>query len=221
MINKRFIWTIIIVLSMMLSTSTTGIILAPVVLLTYAFTQNKSTKVKIGYLFLTIAVGWLLFNLSIFEQGVDKLENVDASTNMRLTSGLEYIKHLDKTFLIFGIPSANPTDFFLSGGVRGADLSVGLNSGSIYISTFWLVLIKFGIIGLFLYILSICYPARKNKETLLYIVPLLCGLFSNPDFINSAFALEVIVLYTMIKKEHHLNVIRKYEGINVNYSVRK
>lgn len=199
LLNKRYLWTIVIVLSMFLSTSTTGIILAPIVLLTYAFVQNSSKRVKVAFVILTVAIAYSLFSLSIFEQGVEKLENVDASTNVRLTSGIEYISHLKSEDLIFGIPSPNPTVYWRSGGVLGADLIEGRDSQAVFIPTFWLVIIKFGVIGIFLYLMAFFYPVKREKSTIIYVVPLFVSMFSNPDYINSAFALEIIVLYSQIR----------------------
>ena len=218
--KKKILWASIIILSMFLSTSTTGIILAPVVLLTYAYTQNKKSRVKLYYTLLTVIFIYILSTLSIFEQGVEKLQNTDASTNMRLSSGLEYLKHIDLSYCLLGIPAANPTDFFMMGGVKGANLYLSLNSGSVFLATFWLLLIKFGVIGLLLYLGTLIYPMKIDRRTMLYGIPLMVGMFSNPDFINSAFAVELIILYSQIKTKKLTNRYA-YESFDINNAIRK
>jgi hypothetical protein len=217
--DRKVLWTTIIIVSMFASASTTGIILAPVVLLTYAFTQKTSLKIKLFYVVLTVSFIYALFSLSLFEQGVDKLQNTEASTNERLSSGINYVSHVDPSYLILGIPSANPTDYYLDGGLTfGADLHVGRFSQSLYISTFWLILIKFGIVGLLMYLGIYLKPLKYNKSTMLLVTPLICAMFSNPDYINSAFVTQVVLLYSLIKKQIHL---KKNEGTYINYTVRK
>lgn len=198
LLDKNYIWSVVIIISMFLSGSTTGIIMSGVILILFVFTQEAGFKSKVMMIIAGVGLGVLLFTSSLFTKGVEKMENVNYEENSRLYNGPALVINMPIEDLILGGNAADVSDYYASGAAGSGYLLEKYDK--VYVSTFWEVIVKFGIIGLVLYMAVYIYPIRKNKATLLYMGPLIVALFSNPDFIGGLFAFEFIFIYAFLKK---------------------
>lgn len=212
--EKKIAWASIITLSMLLSGSTTGIITSVVIFLLYMLSGELSKKVRKRLAFVAIAIGFFFLSSSLFDKGRDKMENVDYEKTSRLYNGPVLVAHMPHSDLMFGGIAASVPDYYFEGKAPGARLLE--KADYVYVSTIWLAIVKFGIVGLLLYLAIYLFPMADNKRIRYYLIPLITTLFSNPDFIGPIFAFEFIFIYSYIKQENNI-----YESTYANNSIRQ
>ena len=200
LIEKKYVWSAIIIISMFITTSTTGIISAFILLTAYVLTQNIGWKKNIILLIFGSVLFYSLINLSIFDAGVEKLDTVNTETNMRIRQGPSIVSTMEPFDFVLGVPYANPADYCRAGKAAGANyIFLG---DSIYMSTFWLVIFRFGIVGLLFYLLIFYKLYRSSKVVRPYIVGLLATIFTGSFFIGPLFVFPMIVMYNMSQEKY-------------------
>ena len=192
LLNRKMVWAIIITVSMFLSGSTTGIVISLFMFFfTIVFNSSKIGN-KVFVAIVTVVLIALLLSTNLFEVGVTKMESTKFEENSRLINGIELVTHMPLSDLIFGGNSATVADYYFSGAAEGAILIEKYNS--VFVSTIWMIIVKFGIVGLLFYIWAYVKPIIQRKEITVYSLALIIMLFSNPDFITGIFAFEMIVV---------------------------
>ncbi len=175
LIDKDWKLMIFFVFCIFLSTSTNGIILAPIMIIVYAIMGKQKTMTKVFIMIALVGMVFWLFNSPIFESGIDKLEGTDFSENVRVSNGPWLVSQMPVDHIIFGTPTYS-VDLYLSEGYVTGD-RVG-ERARFYLSDFWYVLIIFGVFGLLLYLLVFISFIRKDKTLWPYIATLFVALFS-------------------------------------------
>ena len=195
LIDKNYVWAGIITFTLLLSTSTTGLVLAFLVLAIYAISQGVNKKIYVLFIFAMIGLAYAYTHLSIFESGLDKAENYDLENSTRMAQGPKIVLNMDPMYMVFGIPYANAYEYYKAGKI-GNDLVV-LYGNNIYMATTWLLILRFGFIGLFMYANIYIDVIRKYRHAIPYAVVLLATMFSNPDFLGAAFTFTGIALMSL------------------------
>lgn len=195
--EKKILWAFTIIFSLLLSGSTTGIIMSFVVIAIYIFTQGLSYKTKYGILLLSVPVFFLFINLSLFQVGREKMMDTDINDNSRLYNGPVLVSRMQVNEFILGVHDFSASDYYMSGKTGSSSYLID-KYDTIYISTFWHVIVKFGLIGLIIYMSLYLVPLIRNRSLLLYLGPLIATLFSNPDFLGAYFAFEFIFIYSFL-----------------------
>ena len=198
LIEKKIIWTIVIILSDFLTTSTTGLLTSFIMLIIYVFTQRVSFKLRL----LTIAIGsamiFALANVEAFQTGVNKLEDTDVETNMRLSQGPYVVSTMKPVEMIAGAAYHNAYDYCSDGRAP----MVVFYKDEVYMSTVWMVILKYGFIGLLLYLAFYFNVARLNRETIPLVVCLGAVMFSSGYGFGGTFVYTSIPLLLMaIRKD--------------------
>lgn len=195
---RKFVYTIIIILAMFLSTSSTGIILSILMVCVYVLTQ----KIKAGYRILLIisslALVFILIESELFESGVSKIENTDIENTSRLINGPTLVSGMPFEHWITGMISSNVNDYYYQTNYLNIIL-IPTKEGTIFVSTFWLVLAKFGILGLLLYLNFYIKIIKINRLLLPYVMVLIIALFSQGFMFSSIFAFQVIFILSFIR----------------------
>ena len=192
--ERKFTWTVIIMASMFFSTSTTGITMSLLMLIVYVLTQDIRIRTKVAVVLLTGVFVWLLFTSEIFSAGMEKISETDIESTSRTINGPAMVFNMPFMDLLIGMPAANPYDYLISGGFHSNEIIVKENS--IFVSTFWLVLAKFGVIGLALFLSLYIRPLINSKEILTYIIMLFASMFfQSYSFGTGGFAFQIIFIY--------------------------
>lgn len=216
LLNRKMVWAIIITVSMFLSGSTTGIVISMFMFLYTTVFSSVKIGNKVFVAILTVGMIVLLFSSSLFEIGVTKMERTKFDENSRLINGIELVTHMPLGDLIFGGNSATVADYYFSGAAVGADLLEKNNT--VFVSTIWMIIVKFGIVGFLFYIWAYIKPIIQRKEIAVYALALIIMLFSNPDYITGIFAFEMIVINCFLlnyqnndqnESLHSYNTLRK------------
>lgn len=195
LINRKFWWSAILIISMYLTTSTTALFSSFVFIIVYVVSQGVRNRRSILMILLAFVLYYALNNMSIFEFGMNKLENTDFETNIRIAQGLIVISTMQWYELLLGVPYGSSMDYYLAGRTVGKEV-VALGSG-LYMSTTWNLIFSFGIVGLLLY-LNIYYRLYKICRILIpYIICLFVIMFSASIGIGAIYIYTMIVLYVI------------------------
>lgn len=218
LIKRQWKWCSIIVLSMFLSTSTYGIVISLSMLTVFVLTQNFSLKSRLSFLILICALVAVLLSSSLFDKGIEKIENTDIETSQRLYNGPTLVFNMPIKDIIIGCPYTSPQDYCKAMTGRSVYL-IPNDEGVYFIPSFWLVIAKWGLFGLFLYLLSYFYPMKGNRGIVVLGIPLFLGLFVNPDTVGSFYAFYIIIIYSFLNRSYNNRI--KYENTNFNNPIRK
>lgn len=193
--DKKYLWAIAIILSIFLTTSSTGLILSFVMLGMTVFTQKFNFKVFIGIIFVGLSLYYVLTSFKAFEFGVNKLETTNVETNVRLAQGVYVVSTMHPDEYFFGVPFSSPYNYCKSG--RASD--VIYYGESVYMSTIWLIILCFGIVGLLLYLNIYWRIMKRNRITIPLIVCLVIAMFSSSYAIGSTYIFTLVFLLVLMK----------------------
>lgn len=197
--ERKYIWMVFILFSMFLSTSTTGISMSILMLIVFALTQNIGYKYKSLVVIMGLSFVYVLLNGEIFSAGLEKINETDIETTSRVANGPAMVFNMPIRDIITGMPAANPYDYYNSGGFHSSQIIV--KEESIFCSTFWLVLAKFGVFGLFLYLSMFVRNILKSRDIIPYIVMLFASMFFQGIAIGSSgFAYQIIFIYVFVNR---------------------
>ncbi len=193
LIYRQYVWMGLLVFCVFLTGSTTGLLTSFIMIGVYALTQGLKKR----YILLMLAMGAVMFysleNVSIFETGVTKLQETDVETNMRLAQGPYVVSTMDPGEYPLGVFYKGPYDYCLSRATR-----VHFYTEEVYMSTFWYMILVYGIIGLLLYLNVYWKLFRKSRLLLPLIVVLLALLFSSGYSLGSAFMFTTISMLAVV-----------------------
>ena len=192
--DKKFIWVVIIVLSEFLTTSTTGVITSFIMIITYVLTQKISWKTRIFSVLIMAGMVYSLVYAEEFQMGVEKLETTDAETNTRLVQGPYIFSTMKASEMVFGAQYHDAYDYYLAG--RAPDASV--KSEQVFVSTIWIMILKYGFVGLILYLMFFYKIVKKQRKTLSLVVCIVATMFSSGYGVGAIFAYLGIALILML-----------------------
>lgn len=194
LLEKNYVIGTIYALSIFLSSSTNGILFVAILLVGLILQGELKWSQKIILVLLAITLGYALFNSNWFTQGVDKIESTEIEGNQRIMNGPNLVAETPIEYLILGVDAANINDFLQKHpSINTGSLSFSY-SGRIFISDFWKVLVKYGIIGLFLVILMYVGILKKCKTLRPYIYVLIVALFSQSAVLGSIWGYEWVFI---------------------------
>lgn len=196
LIDKKFIWTAIIIISEFLTTSTTGLLTSFIMLIAYIFTQKMSIKIRLFTLLLGGAMLFSLTHVEAFKGSIEKLDNTDVETNVRLTQGPYVVSTMNREEIICGAPYSSAYQYCSSGRAP----YVMYYGKEVYMSTTWRLILKYGFIGLYLYLLFYYKIIRENRETIPLVACLIVIMFSSGFGVGLSFVYSGIPLLLLCYK---------------------
>lgn len=199
-LRERYtIWAIMIVFTMFLSSSTTGIALSTTMVGIYILTQKVSIKFKLLTAVVMVAMLAILFMGNLFEPGMTKIRETEVETTARLINGPELVEHMPKEHLVFGFPDSHVWDYYMKNPeIKRANLILSEDHDYIFVATFWHVLAKDGIVGLVLLLYLYLIIMIRERELLPYLGALFIALFTSGIFFSSAFTYEFSFILAVI-----------------------
>lgn len=193
LLEKKIIWAITIIFSIFLTTSTTGIVGTFIVLFVYMILQGKNKKSLLLAIGVMAVLTYVLLNADIFSSGVEKLSTADTDSDIRLAQGPYIVSTMQNSELFLGVNFNSAYSYCISGRAP----MVIFFGESVFVSTFWLMLLLYGIIGLVLYLRIYWCIGLKNRDTWPLIAYLLAVLFSSGYAIGSIYCFTLIILLVL------------------------
>ena len=202
--QKKFIWALIIAIGILASSSTTGLLLLFFMPLVTIFMGKAKISTKIGVLAVGAVLLAVIMNTDFFEASLTKLifesENVEESA--RLSQGISIVSYMSPEHYVLGVPYATAHDFLKGVGSLGQFEVWGTgDEASVYITTFWNILLRFGVVGLLLYLIIYIKPALQNRNLWPLIACCLVILFSASLYISATFTFQFICIYSFNNSE--------------------
>lgn len=197
LLDRKFVWTAIIILSEFLTTSTTGLLTSFIMLLVYVFTQKVSVKIRF---FAIVLGGVMLFSLTHFEAfkgSTEKLDNTDVETNVRLSQGPYVVSTMSPEEMFFGASYSSAYQYCSAGRAP----YVVYYGKEVYLSTTWRLLLIYGFLGLYLYLLFYYKIIREDSETIPLVVCLIGTMFSSGFGVGLQFVYSSIPLLLLCYKK--------------------
>ena len=199
LLEKKYVFTFAIVFLNLLSGSTNGIALSFLMLAFYALTQDVGLMSKVLVTIAGVAMGYFLMTSELFEVGVEKMNNTEIGSNQRLHNGIALIKAMPLEHIITGFPANDVTDYYYKNqNIKIADITP-LDTGNVFVSDFWGVLAKYGIIGLLLYFNIYLFFFKKDRALRPYLLTLFVAMFSQCLFPGPLFAFQMMILLVYMK----------------------
>lgn len=197
LIDKKFIWTAIIIISEFLTTSTTGLLTSFIMLIAYIFTQKVSIKIRLFTLLLGGAMLFSLTHVEAFKGSTEKLDNTDVETNVRLTQGPYVVSTMNREEMVCGAPYSSAYQYCSSGRAP----YVVYYGKEVYMSTTWRLILIYGFIGLYLYLSFYYKIIRENRETIPLVACLIVIMFSSGFGVGLSFVYSGIPLLLLCYKK--------------------
>lgn len=198
LIEKQYAWSIVIIISIFLTTSTTGVVASFILILT---TLYGGSKQKWYSKLLLLAIGGVFFygltRFQVFENTMTKIDNTDLETNVRVSQGPYVASTMVASEYPFGVAYSTAYNYCKSG--RAGD--VIFYGESVYMSTFWNILLLYGVVGLTLYLLVYWNLLRSSKQTFPLIMVLIAEMFSAGHSIGTTYIFMLIVLLVIASKD--------------------
>lgn len=188
--EKKHVWSVIIILSIFLTTSTTGLILSFIMLVMSLFGQKMKTGSIIGVIVIGVGLFYALTHLSAFEYGVNKLENTDVETNVRLSQGPYIVSTMHANEYIFGAPYSTPYAYCKSGRAT----EVHFYGENVFMSTIWQLILLYGLVGLSLYLYIYWKIIKINRMSLPLVVCLVTAMVSSSYALGGGYVFTLIFL---------------------------
>lgn len=194
LIKNKMVMAVIISVAVLLSTSTNGYAFTAIIWIVFLITQNQiSLTKKIMFVGLVAILFYWGMGKGFFDIGLAKINNTNYSDDVRLTSGLNLYKDIPFIYKITGIDAANVYDFLAQNpGIIQGNYVISISARGVYLTTFWDQAIKFGFMGVFLYLY--CYLGFWEEKRLRpYIVVCLVSLFSQ----SGSFVFPMIIMIVL------------------------
>lgn len=200
LIDKKYIWSVAIILTIFLTTSTTGILLS-FIMLAVSLAANKA-RISSGIIVVAIGLGlfYILNNSELFGAGIEKIENTEASTNVRLSQGPNVVNSMRSSEIIFGVPYSSAYDYCKAGHFT----DVVYYGESVYMATFWNMILLYGLVGLILYLHVYWKLFRMSRLIWPILIGVCVTLFSDPDFIYGSYVYKLIFMLVIASNDSNI-----------------
>ena len=179
-------WRMIIVclVGLILSTSSTGLVIAAIVPIIY-FLLESEMKLSKKILFAAATLGivlilYLLVSSNYYDNYSNKLTGESFQNSIRIFGQLENMKHMSFTQWITGIGLNNWRDYLATLGIQSSNYS-----NSLFFS-----IISFGIVGTIVLIVGVIkasnirFPIKDNRISFMFLFLLLIVIFSDQILFN-------------------------------------
>lgn len=193
----KYVFAAVITITILLSTSTTGLLMSILLWGVYFFkSPNMNIQKKFALVGMAAIVIILFVKMPIFQDTIFKATNTDFSSNLRITSGLEIYKDADLGVQLFGIPQGSTEQYFREVVVDLSKYNMSLNAHWLgFVNALARALLTYGILGGILYVYVFYRLFRYgNKEIYPYLLMCFISIFGQSVFFNSLFVMQFAVL---------------------------
>lgn len=210
--EKKMMYAFIVAASMILSTSTTGIVMALFMIGFFLLTQKQKAWHRILGVVAVIGLVYFLLYSSFTSTGLEKLQNMDIEESNRTINGVLIAKELNFFDLLFGVPFANLQDAYEAGYITRSIIVHA--DGEVFVSAFWICLCCQGLIGLFFFMGVYWDMYKKSKAVLPYLTCIVISLFSNPDILGAPYIFQIMIMYAFItyRQNEQIEYSNSYEN---------
>lgn len=193
--EKKYLLMSFYLVSIFLSTSTNGIVMAPIMILSSLFMQKKIGLPVFISIFILGGLFYFFVNSYLFEGGLEKIENTEMESNSRLSNGPWLVSQMPIEHIVLGIPVHTPQEYFRLMSISTERID---SKDNFYMSDFWRVLVIYGVVGLTLHILSLLLFIRMETKLIPYLIVLLIAQFTQSIAFSSTYVFQFCFIMAFI-----------------------
>ena len=218
--EKKILWTATIAITIFMSSSTTGLVEAFLMFILSSILNSGGKKKWLSSIII-IMIGTslllLLVKSGLFEQGIKRIEHKSANVEeeIRLVQGPLIVSTMNISDWPLGAPYANAYQYCVDRGLSSQ--VVVYSENDVYIPTFWMILLRYGIIGLFLYLNMFWYYYKRSKAIRPFVICYFVVLFTNPDALGGNFCFAILFIMSYCNYQ----IQNKYESCSHRVRIRQ
>lgn len=201
LLEQKFLYAVAIILTIFMSSSTTGLLGVFLMAAVYVFTEKTRAWTKITLIGLSGVLVAVLLTTSFFEQGINKINNTDLETSVRMAQGPYVVSTMKPSEFIVGVPYGDAYDYCMHSGRAG---EVEVYGESVYMPTLWNILLVWGVVGLFFYVYIMWYYYRRNKELAPFVVFFYATMVSSSYMIGITFCFHMLFIMSYDRSQRLL-----------------
>lgn len=206
--RRKFILAIVISISVMLSTSSTGLIMVGIVWLYFSILNvNENGNRKSGFILVSILIIGIgaFSSLGIFDASLEKITNIsldNTSNSTRLILGFQLFSQTPIEYKLLGIPFGSVEAYLRSGAVNLGMYGLSLSTSYLgFVNAIGNCLLMYGIFGAFFYLrLFYKYFLRADKSLKCYVLLCFLAIFGQSVFWNSLFVTQMAAILGCMEK---------------------
>lgn len=203
LIKKQYVWSGIIALTVLMSSSTTGLILVFVQFLIVILLGETAKKSKIILCLIGCGMAWMLFNTDTFSAATDKFthESEHSVENVRLVQGPAVVSTMEFSDYFLGAPYANAYQYCIKRGIS-LELFEVYGKGDdamVYMTTIWQLILHFGVVGALLYIM-VYVKLLKERKILPLLICYIIMIITAAFWFGPYFAFYNFIIFSFLRK---------------------
>lgn len=205
--KRKIIFASIITISIFLSTSTNGFAFSAVIWGVMIFSGGYKKKIRVVLVLLVFCGIYLIFANSYFDAGINKISNTNYFRNVRIVNGPIVCYEMPRENLIFGINEANLGDYLRT----NTELTVNLLGSlkDIYVTSIWMVLAKFGILGVILYLIVYLKLFAASQKIRPYIWMVLLAMFTQNVYLTGFWVVQIVFVIVFYINQKDIGTTQK------------
>jgi len=220
--RRRMIFAAVITLSIMLSTSSQGILITVIIWAVFLVLQAKGFITKFSTVVLAAGLAYLFFSTGIFEYSINKIETINVLDNIRISRGFEIYGTFDVWNKLFGIGTGNLFNYVYS-NLNLFDWAYDyIRGGSMYLLGYYTgvsgTLIIYGLgAGLLLLFMFYRMGRYDDRSNLTFLIAFIATFFAQNMLFNDWFLFySLLYLGVCNKNVYNKNYLKlSFKGISV------
>lgn len=216
--EKKYIWAAIATLSILLSTSTEGLVLVAIIWFLFVIFSKTSTFGKICTIIVIMLVVRYYSMLEYFEVGYNKLIETDVEKNLRLVNAYRMLQDFESNQWWFGVGTSDNTFF------RSYIFRMGGSEGFKYVSSALGVFVHYGVfVGVAFWVFLFRKIIYRYKSVFIFSICLLVIPFGQSCFFSANFVYICVLYYLLLdyckEKEQKNGLLVKTANETINETI--
>lgn len=208
--EKKMMWALVATVCVLLSTSSLGILMCAVMWLVVLVDSDLSLQMKIIIVVFGIVFLVAVLKSNIFQFAFNKIENIDTSSDARLSQGFIIYSQMPFGDQVLGIGKRSLVDYILNHNIYVPRMRYATDVGKwSYVTTIAGILIYYGLAGIFSFATFVVRQIKKKdfmiKE---FIVLLVIISFGQTMLFNVYFVLFYALLFCLDKEKSRYIVVK-------------
>lgn len=197
--NKKIFWAVAGTICVFLSTSSLGIFMCSIMWLISLVDSNFSLQMKIKIIFSAVIFLVFILNSNIFQFAFNKIENIDTSSDARLSQGFIIYRQMPIQDQILGVGKKSLIDYILNNNINVPRMRYATDVGKwSYVTTIAGIMIYYGLAGLSSFAVFV-FGQLKKKNFLIkeFIILLFILSFGQSILFNVYFIMYYTLLFCL------------------------
>ena len=211
---------IFVLISILLSTSTIGIVLSAILWVGMFLSSNYNQKSKIMILLCALIILGIFTSSSLFLGALDKVIEVvkgGSTVGSRILVGVKVVKSQSIFSLVFGTNYNEVTNYITDNINKFSQDSLIMayyNQNRVFLNTFCRLFFMYGGIGVFLFYFPLVkYVCKSQYNAKLYLLMTIIGTFAQTMLLNPAYFMMITLLLFYAGEDEieqgHMNICIK------------